>query len=71
MNKPPRSVLTKDNELQIMSKMADLYALLQPAARHRVHHYFDERLDNLVTIAAVGPAEPVPTLPFHRDEDAA
>lgn len=71
----PHKVSTKDHELQVMSRMADLYALLQPAARQRVHHYMGERLATLPTIAAVGPVEPEPAvLPFHRDretEDAA
>jgi hypothetical protein len=71
----PAKILTKDHELQVMSRMADLYALLQPAARQRVHHYMGERLDSLPTIAAIGEPEPeAGTLPFHRSrehEDAA
>lgn len=72
----PPKVQTKDHELAVMSRMADLYALLALPARHRVHHYMGERLESLPTLAAVGPAEPeAPVLPFHRDrkegEDAA
>lgn len=71
----PAKVATKDHELQIMSRMADLYALLQPAARRRVHDYMGTRLDSLPVIAAIGEAEPeAPVLQFHRSgehEDAA
>jgi hypothetical protein len=72
----PAKVSTKDHELQVMSRMADLYALLQPAARHRVHHYMGERLDSLPVLAGVGDSEPeAPVLPFHNrereNEDAA
>jgi len=65
----PKQVATKDHELQVMSRMADLYALLQPAARHRVHHYMGERLDTLPVIAAVGEPE-APLLPFHRNRES-
>lgn len=68
----PSKVATKDHELQVMSRMADLYALLQPAARHRVHDYMGARLDTLPVLAAVGEHEPeVPLLQFpHRDRES-
>ena len=67
----PHKVSTKDHELQVMSRMADLYALLRPAARQRVHHYMGERLDTLPTIASIGPTEPeAPELQFHRDRES-
>ena len=70
----PHKVATKDHELQVMSRMADLYALLAPTARNRVHHYMGERLASLPVIASVGATDPEPVLQFHRDrenEDAA
>jgi hypothetical protein len=70
----PAKVATKDHELQVMSRMADLYALLQPAARHRVHDYMGTRIDSLPVIAAIGEPEPEAPLLFHRNresEDAA
>ena len=66
----PQKVATKDHELQVMSRMADLYALLQPAARHRVHHYMGERLDTLPVIAAIEPEPEAPVLPFHRNRES-
>jgi hypothetical protein len=70
----PAKVSTKDHELQVMSRMADLYALLDPAARHRVHDYMGTRIDSLPVIAAIGEQEPEAPLLFHRSrehEDAA
>ena len=78
MSKLPtaRPTLPRDHELLVLNRIVDLYAVLEPEARKRVHLYLTQRLDSLPTIAEVQPADDeqteAPVLPFpSRNRDGA
>lgn len=58
----------RSHELLVMSKLCELYAMLTPERRSKVHDYIGGILADLPTVAQAQPADEqdVPQLPFHR-----
>lgn len=60
----------RNHELLIMSKLCELYSLLKPERRVKVHEHIGGLLDDLPTIAQVQPSdEEAPPLPLHARID--